>query len=271
MNDDLKPLLALANEALDLARPHLLNQPAEISAKTERDMVTDIDVAIERDLRSFLRRRAPHVGFVGEEQGSVEADADLVWALDPVDGTANMVHGLPMVAVSLGLIRKGVQVLGAVDLPFLGERYGAMVGHGATNRSGAIAVRQNRDLAEAIVSIGDYAVGPGSAEKNRARVALTAALADRVQRIRMLGSAAIDLVWVAEGKLDACVMLSNKPWDTAAGVAIAREAGAQVVDLDGSPHGSGSKATIAAAPWVSAELLELIQRAAEGVAEAGLD
>ena len=206
---DLKALLALAHEALDLARPHLLERPTEVSAKTERDMVTDIDFAIESELRSFLRDRAPHVGFLGEEQGGVEDDAEFVWALDPVDGTANMVHDLPPVAVSLGLIQRGTQVLGAIDLPFLGHRYGAVTGQGAYSLSGPISVRQNHDLAEAIVSIGDYAVGPGSAERNQGRVALTAALADRVQRVRMFGSAAIDLAWVAEGKLEG---LSPEVW-----------------------------------------------------------
>ena len=128
---DLKALLALAHEALDLARPHLLERPTEVSAKTERDMVTDIDFAIESERRSFLRDRAPHVGFLGEEEGGVEDDAEFVWALDPVDGTANMVHDLPPVAVSLGLIQRGTQVLGAIDLPFLGHRYGAVTGQGA--------------------------------------------------------------------------------------------------------------------------------------------
>lgn len=100
---DLTALLALAHEAMDLARPHLLERPTEVSAKTERDMVTDIDFAVESELRGFLRDRAPHVGFLGEEEGGVD-DAEFVWALDPVDGTANMVHDLPLVAVSLGLI-----------------------------------------------------------------------------------------------------------------------------------------------------------------------
>lgn len=265
---DLTDLLALAHDAVDLARPHLLERPTEVSAKTERDMVTDIDLAIESELSCFLRERAPHVGFLGEEKGSVNDDAELVWALDPVDGTANMVHGLPMVAVSLGLLQRGVQVLGVIDMPHLRRRYSALSGRGATSDRGPIEVRRNQDLAQAIVSIGDYAVGPGAPERNRGRIALTAALAARVQRVRMLGSAATDLAWVAEGWLDACVMLSNKPWDTAAGVAIARAAGAKVVDLDGSEHSFSSRATIAVAPGISDGLLELVQAALEGSADA---
>jgi myo-inositol-1(or 4)-monophosphatase len=97
-----------------------------------------------------------------------------------------------------------------------------------------------------------------AAEKNGLRLALNEQLAGRVQRVRMLGSAAIDLAWVAEGKLDASMTMSNKPWDTAAGVIIAREAGAVVIDQDGSDHTSSSAATIAVAPGVAEELLALV-------------
>ena len=90
---------------------------------------------------------------------------------------------------------------------------------------------------------------------------MTAQLARSVLRVRMLGSAAIDLAWLAEGKTDACIILSNQPWDTAAGVVIAAEAGAQVVDLDGSPHTMRSKATIGAPPGLIAEILDLMHRA----------
>jgi myo-inositol-1(or 4)-monophosphatase len=89
---------------------------------------------------------------------------------------------------------------------------------------------------------------------------VTAELARQVLRVRMLGSAAIDLAWLAEGKTDACILLSNKPWDTAAGVIIAAEAGAQVVDLDGSMHIMRSKAAIAAVPSLITEIVSLIHR-----------
>lgn len=111
-----------------------------------------------------------------------------------------------------------------------------------------------------MVTIGDYAVGSNAAAKNRLRLNITAELADRVLRVRMLGSAAIDLAWLAEGKTDACILLSNRPWDTAAGVVIAAEAGAQVVDLDGSTHTMRSKAAIGAAPGLIAEIINLIFR-----------
>src|SRR6202000_703093 len=106
-------------------------------------------------------------------------------------------------------------------------------------------------LTTSVVSLGDYAVGPGAADQNRLRLALTAELIPRVERIRMIGAATLDLAFVAEGALDACIMMSNKPWDTAAGTLIAREAGAEVTDIHGNPHTYESCSTIASAPAIT--------------------
>jgi myo-inositol-1(or 4)-monophosphatase len=113
--------------------------------------------------------------------------------------------------------------------------------------------------------MGDYAVGAGAEAKNRARLSTTEALAARALRVRMLGSAAIDLAWLAEGKLDASITLSNRSWDVAAGVILAREAGARVIDLDGREHTTDSAATIGAGPQLLGELLPVVR---SGVTEA---
>jgi myo-inositol-1(or 4)-monophosphatase len=101
-------------------------------------------------------------------------------------------------------------------------------------------------LADVLISIDQYAFGEDAERKNRLR--LTERLAHDAQRVRMLGASAIDLAWTAEGRLDACIMLGNKPWDTSAGVLIAREAGARMLDHDGSEHSQHSDSTIAVAP-----------------------
>src|ERR1019366_6934213 len=112
-----------------------------------------------------------------------------------------------------------------------------------------------------MVTVGDYAVGQDAARKNELRLAVTAQLARQVLRVRMLGSAAIDLAWLAEGKTDACITLGSHPWDIAAGVIIATEAGAKIFDLDGAPHTLRAKATIAAAPALAADMIRLIAEA----------
>ncbi|NUT34594.1 MAG: inositol monophosphatase [Hamadaea sp.] len=256
----LSRLLAAAQDAVDLAAGMLLTHlPGMLTAKGDRDMASEVDYAVERAVRAFLAERTPEIGFLGEEEGGPAVDpAGLAWVLDPVDGTVNFVHGIPLVAVSLGLVSAGTPILGVVDTPFLKRRYHAVHGGGAYADGGTIRASGVTELAEAVVAVGDYAVGDGAEEKNADRLAVTARLVPRAQRIRMLGSAAIDLVWLAEGRVDALVMLANKPWDTAAGVAIAREAGAVVVDRTGAPHTMAAGETLAGSPALIEEILPLV-------------
>jgi myo-inositol-1(or 4)-monophosphatase len=196
----------------------------------------------------------------GREAGTRE----LTWALDPIDGTANLIHGLPLFAISLALVRDDHPVLGIIDVPALGQRYSAVHGQGANRNGQPIRVSDSDSLADAMVTVGDFAVGEDAARRNELRLAVTAQLARRVLRVRMLGSAAIDLAWLAEGKTDACIILGSHPWDIAAGVIIAAEAGAKIVDLDGSAHTLRAKATIAASPALIADISRLAAEAQDG-------
>ncbi|MBB5776778.1 inositol monophosphatase family protein [Nonomuraea jabiensis] len=264
MTIDARTLLPIAERAVSIASEIIRTKaPGVVTAKGDRDMATEVDYAVEHAVREFLSRETPEIGFLGEEEGVSRTGDGLMWALDPVDGTANFLHGIPLCGVSLGLVDKDMPTLGVIDLPFLNLSYSAVEGAGAQANGSHIQVSDARDLETAIVAIGDYAVGKNAQEQNKPRLALTQELAARVQRIRMFGSAAIDLAWVADGKIDANIMLSNNPWDTAAGVIIAREAGATVIDLDGSPHSMNAHATIAASPKLVADLVELIAEARE--------
>ncbi|GAA4101581.1 inositol monophosphatase family protein [Nonomuraea soli] len=263
MTIDARTLLPIAERAVSIASEIIRTKhPGVVTAKGDRDMVTEVDLAVEYAVREFLSQETPGVGFMGEEEGVASNAGDgLMWSLDPLDGTANFTHGIPLCGTSLGLFDRDRAVLGVIDLPFVGLCYAAAEGAGATANGETIGASRTETLDAAIVSVGDYAVGPEAERKNRLRLALNYQLATRVQRVRMYGSAAVDLAWVADGKSDACIMLSNNPWDTAAGVAIAREAGAVVVDNDGSLHSINAKATIAAAPKLVADLVELIAEA----------
>lgn len=255
----LRELLQVASAAVDQAA-HLVSTLAlgEVRAKGDRDMVSAIDLAVEEAVRGFLATETPEVGFLGEEQGATSGSSDLTWALDPVDGTANLVNGLPLCAVSLGLVQGGRSVLGVIDLPFQHERFTGADGLGAHRSGQPLQASRTADLHRAVVALGDYAVGERARERNQLRLTITRLLAERALRVRMLGSAAIDLAWVAAGQLDVSIALSNHPWDMAAGTAIAREAGAVVMDSDGSPHGLLSTATVAAAPGLKRAVLELL-------------
>jgi myo-inositol-1(or 4)-monophosphatase len=253
--------LSLAVEAVNRSAEIVrTSQPGAITSKGDRDMASDVDFRIERETREFLTAAAPNIGFVGEENGQ-QGNRDLYWALDPVDGTANFVRGLPLCAVSLALIDHGRPVVGVIRLPFLGQLYTAERGQGAYEGNRRLRVSETTQLREAIVSIGDYAVGDGAGDKNRARLALTRYLAEQAQRVRMLGAAAIDLAWVADGKLDASLTLQNKPWDMAAGALLVQEAGGRVVDRDGTDYSSSSAATVASTPALTANLLTFLAQA----------
>jgi len=258
---DYADLLPIAHQAVDLARDIMRTmQPGTLTAKGDRDMASEVDYAIEAQVRAFLAEHTPHIGFLGEENGTTGDTDKLLWALDPIDGTVNFIHGSPLCAISLGLITEKRSVLGVIDTPFLGVRYAAAEGNGAHANGQAIAVGTTRKISDAVVAIGDYAVGIGAEEKNKTRFALTRQLVANVQRIRMHGSAAIDLAWLATGQIDALIMLSNKPWDTSAGVIIAREAGALAVDHDGTTHNFEARATIAANPELLGRILELVDQ-----------
>lgn len=256
-------LLPIAVEAVNRGA-HLVRTrvPDRLTAKGDRDYASNVDYEVECDLQTFLAEATPQIGFLGEEEGMIRTGRRY-WALDPIDGTVNFANAMPLCAVSLALIEDDRPILGVIQLPFLGQTYTAVHGQGAFRGQRRLNVATPTRLREAIVSIGDYAVGVGAEAKNADRLAVTSALAGEVLRVRMFGSAAIDLAWVAEGITAAAVMLANKPWDTAAGVAIAREAGARVIDIDGTDHTTRSRTTIAAAPTIAGELLTLLKKAIE--------
>ena len=255
-------LLPIAREAVRLAHRIFTRAPLSVAGKGERDLVTDVDLAVEDGLREFLARETPHIGMLGEEHGRTGSDA-LWWALDPVDGTANFARGIPLCAVSLGLVAGPRSVLAVIDAPFLGVTYSAVAGHGAFAGDERISCSGAGDLADAMISVGDFAIGDGAAAKNRIRIALLDSLGARAQRIRMIGTAAIDLAWVAHGRLDASIILANMPWDTMAGVLLVREAGGLVLDSDDTEHTVDSAATIAVSPDLRAPVMAALREASQ--------
>jgi myo-inositol-1(or 4)-monophosphatase len=257
--------MAVACQAMDIARKIIQgHQPEVVSAKGDRDMVSDIDVQIEHAVRDYLQEQHPDIGFLGEEEGSRPGKHGLQWVLDPIDGTANFVKGIPLYSISLALVSHQEPVLGIIDIPAHGSRYSAALQQGAYHDKTRIHVRPTGKLNEAIITVGDYAVGSNAGARNQIRLAVTSQLAHKALRVRMLGSAAIDLAWLAHGRTDAAIIFGNKPWDTAAGVILVREAGGSVVDLDGYTHTLHSASTVAASPLLLEQALSLIPRPSRG-------
>ncbi|MCU7728994.1 inositol monophosphatase family protein [Actinoplanes sp. KI2] len=251
-------LMRIALDAVAVASDMMRRRvPGIVTSKGDRDMASELDIEIEREVKRLLSERTPHIGILGEEEGG-SGNPETTWVLDPIDGTANFLRGIPLCGVTLGLIEHARPTLGVISLPFLNETYSALTGQGAFSGRRRLAVSRTSKVEDAIAAIGDYAVGPGAEEKNIVRVALTGRLAATVQRIRMVGTAAADLAWLATGRIDASITLSNHPWDMLAGAVIAREAGAAVVDTDGSDYTLKSSSLIACTPGIATEMLRLV-------------
>ena len=252
-------LLLAAEHAVDIGAASLRQGRSHIGAlisKGDRDFATDVDVRIEAEIKACLAGATPEIPFLGEEGSGEEDVRGTWWVLDPIDGTINFARDSPLCSISLSLVIDGQPVLGIVDAPLLGERFIARQGKGAYLNGTRIHVSEVPGLREAIVGVADFKVGVGSEEENRVHLAALGRLARESLRVRMLGSAALDLAWLAAGRLNATLMLSNLAWDVTAGLLLVREAGGIVFDYDGSRHDAGSRYTIAAVP----SLVEPVRR-----------
>lgn len=255
---DLAPALATAQRAVDLAVQHTLNhRPTQIHLKGDRDVVTNIDLAVERLIRDRLSRWDPAVGFVGEELGA-SGDTHTYWVLDPIDGTINFSHGSPLCAIALALVHDHQPVLGITALPFLGRRYWAVTGGGAFRDAEPIAVSSTASLDQALIALCDYGSGPDATIRDQLCIDVDQRLTAQAQGVRRLGTTTLELVWVADGTLDASILFGNRTWDTASGAIIAREAGALVLDTDGSPHTTRARCTLATTPALADTLLPMM-------------
>jgi myo-inositol-1(or 4)-monophosphatase len=229
MTLDLDALLVAADKAAraggEIVRANF-GAPAEVREKARGDWVTAADLASEAAIREVLERETGLPVF-GEEAGGVRADTG--WLVDPLDGTANFVHGLDAVGVSVGLVAAGEPVVGVVHAPLLARTYAARKGGGAFRDERRMHVSR-RPPEQAIVATGF----PFRRKEllPRYEPALDAAL-HRFEDLRRVGGASLDLCWTAEGVFDGYFELRLGPWDVAAGALIVREAGGVVTDWSG--------------------------------------
>lgn len=204
----------------------------EIHTKsTDTDLVTDVDRDVEALIVGKLRELTPEYGIFGEETGRSNADAPYCWVIDPIDGTTSFVRDQPFYCVSIGLRHNGIGILGAVYAPKLGELFLAEAKKGATCNGETICVSKISDLRKAVVATGFSCI---RAKRKFDNMAFLPQIARATCAFRRTGSAAIDLSYVAAGKLDAFWELGLQPYDIAAGEVIVREAGGIVTDLSGA-------------------------------------
>jgi myo-inositol-1(or 4)-monophosphatase len=235
----------------------------QVSVKGPGDFVTAADKRAEKTLFEELSRARPGYGFVLEESGHIEgADKTHTWHVDPLDGTTNFLHGLPIFAISIGLEREGQLVAGLVYNPATDDFYVAERGQGAYLNNTRIRVAARRELADALITCGipplNRAAGHARFQGELAQVMRYAG------NVRRLGSAALDMCYVAAGRCDGYWERGIKTWDMAAGIVLIREAGGFVTDADGGSEMMANGTICCGNEIIHRRLLELLREAGSG-------
>ncbi len=226
------------------------------SKKTVNDLVTEIDKKAEDVIISNIKKYFPEHQILSEEIGSMESSSDYKWIIDPIDGTVNFVHGIPICCVSIGIELEDTIIMGAVYNPMLEELFFAQKGEGASLNGRTIKVSSKKDIESSCLVTG-FPYRWADVDKDPVKVFET--FIRQGLPVRRLGSAAIDLCWVACGRFDGFWEYNLNPWDIAAGYLIIEEAGGQVTNFVGEPYSVYDKQTLATNGKIHDDMLRLIK------------
>jgi myo-inositol-1(or 4)-monophosphatase len=240
-----------AGHILETGRDETLH----IAEKKPANYVTNLDHASEARLKELLTAAYPEFGFLGEESGETDSASEWKWVVDPLDGTRNLIRGIPLWCVSVGLTRNGHPVAGAIYDPAHDELFVTTDDGQPTLNDQPIASATTTRLEDCIIGI-DFGKSSG---KYRETHEIIGKLMPRFQSIRMLGSIALGLAYVASGRLDIYFNLKSSPWDIAAGTALARQSRAEVASLNGTESPMPTNGLIAANPEIVAQFADAIR------------
>jgi len=219
------------------------------------NLVTEADHASEKAIFSVIREDFPDHFLLSEEAGAITMDSNYKWIIDPIDGTVNFAHGLPLCCVSIGVEQAGEMILGAVYNPFINEFFFAQRGYGASLNDRKINVSSETSVAKSCLVTGfpytylDQPNGP---------LEVFARLIRGGVPVRRLGSAAMDLCWVASGRFDGFYEHKLNAWDSAAGFLIVEEAGGRVSDFTGGKYSPYQPHIIASNGNIHDELVDVV-------------
>jgi myo-inositol-1(or 4)-monophosphatase len=264
----MNPTLDFVNQIAVNAGAILKNFKREdlgIAHKSSRDLVTQADYASERYLIDAIQQVFPGHAIIAEESGESEGSKEHQWFIDPLDGTLNYAHGVPFYAVSIGYAYQGELTLGVVYDPERGELFSAQRGLGATLNGAPLQVAQYTHLVDCMLVTGFPHEAEDSPDDNVENFLRFNA---RTQAVRRLGSAALEMAYVAAGRLDGFWEVTINPWDIAAGALMVQEAGGVVTDLYGNLNFMQTPSTIVCAnPVIHQKMLEVLAavRAERGV------
>ncbi len=256
------PLLNIAVNAARAAGNIILRNvdrvdTLKVNTKQQRnDYVTEVDIKAEKAIIEEIRKWYPDHGILGEEGGSENPDADVMWIIDPLDGTTNFLRGFPHYAVSIGVKVKGVLSHAVVYDPLREEMFTASKGGGARLNDRRLRINQAK-------TIDNTFLGTGFPFRNQesldAYMSMFKDIYRRCSEVRRAGCAALDLAYVAAGRLDGFWEIGLKPWDIAGGVLLIREAGGIVGDFTGGENFMKSGNVVAGSPRLFADLVKAIR------------
>jgi myo-inositol-1(or 4)-monophosphatase len=252
----LKATLLKATEAGAKELQRFFNNRFEISNKEGiNNLVTEADYASEKAIFSVIKKDFPDHFILSEEAGELKMDSEYKWIIDPIDGTVNFANGIPICCVSIGLEQNGKIIMGAVYNPIMNEFFFAEKDGGATLNDKKISVSDKTEVVKSCLVTGfpytylDSVNGPLDVFERFIRKGIA---------VRRLGSAAIDLCWVASGRFDGFYEHSLHAWDSAAGFLIVEEAGGKVTDFKGDYYSPYQPHILATNGKIHAEMLDII-------------
>jgi myo-inositol-1(or 4)-monophosphatase len=230
----------------------------ELHFKGTVDIVTQYDVVVEKFVIEKLQKAFPEYTLVGEESHSGEYIYPKAIYIDPIDGTTNFVHGIPHVALSIGVWENGIPTMGVVYNPILDELFWAQKGKGAFLHKTPLQVSSQTIVQQSLIATGFPYAKVNRGSEYHWVIDTLSALLPNIRDIRRLGAAALDLCYVAQGKIDGFYEIDLKPWDVAAGILILQEAGGEVNSLD-AEYCIGDKIIIATNTKITKELKRYIK------------
>ena len=231
---------------------HNYNKIQTISSKGRKgDLVTNVDLEVENKIKEYLLIKTPNVSINAEESGKLNKSTDLTWCIDPLDGTTNYSHGYPFFGTSIGLVYRNTPILGAISVPYLNELYCACIGEGSYCNDIKIQVSSPEILSESLLVTG-FSYDRFETEDNN--YAEFCYLTHKTRGVRRGGAAAVDLAFVAAGKVDGYWERGLEIWDIAAGAIIVKEAGGIISDYPSGNFNLNSGRILACSPTIEEEL-----------------
>ena len=255
INFDLLNLFEIAKKSALIGNEILKNnykKIQKISSKGRKgDLVTNVDLEVENKIKDYLIEETPEISINAEESGKLNKSSGLTWCIDPLDGTTNYSHGYPFFGTSIGLLYKDKPILGAVSVPYLNELYSACLGVGSYCNDTQLQVSSPSNLSDSLLVTG-FSYDRFETEDNN--YAEFCYLTHKTRGVRRGGAAAIDLAFVAAGKVDGYWERGLEVWDLAAGAIIVKEAGGIISDYPYGGFNLSSGRILACSPSIENEL-----------------